>query len=134
MECEIAVVVEFGVGPLLETVAEDDDTAAGRDLQVELNMPMTEDIVVAVGVLLLLIFGKKHQLFLILSFVRTGVGDLFETAFLRPLVAEFVAPSRRQRAETELQERRTEDLTQFHEPLDLFLDVFGVEFFPVGRQ
>ena len=51
MECEIAVVVEFGVGPLLETVAEDDDTAAGRDLQVELNMPMTEDIVVAVVVL-----------------------------------------------------------------------------------
>ena len=81
------MVVEFGVGPLFETVAEDDYAASGRDLQVELDMPMTEDIVVAVGVLLLLIFGKKHQLFLILSFVRAGVGDLFKPAAFRPLVA-----------------------------------------------
>ena len=134
MEGEITVVIEFGVGPLLETIAEDDDTAAGRDLQVELNMPMTEDIVVAVVVLFLLFFGKKHQFRFVLTFVRTRVFEFFEAAAFRPLVAEFVAPSRRQRAETELQERRTEDLTQFHEPLDLFLDVFGVEFFPVGRQ
>ena len=134
MKGQIAVVVEFGVGPLLETVAEDDDTAAGRDLQVEFDMPMTEDIVVAVVVLFLLVFGKKHQFLFVLTFVRTGVFELFEAAAFRPLVAEFVAPSRRQRAETELQERRTEDLTQFHEPLDLFLDVFGVEFLPVGRQ
>ena len=134
MEGEIAVVIEFGVGPLFETIAEDDDTAAGRDLQVEFDMPMTEDIVVAVGVLLLLIFGKKHQLFLILSFVRTGVGDLFEAAFLRPLVAELVSPSRRQRSEAELQEGGTEDLTQFHETLDLFLHVLGVDFLPIRRQ
>ena len=134
MKGEIAVVVEFGVGPLLETVAEDDYAAAGRDLQVEFDMPMTEDIVVAVGVLLLLIFGKKHQLFLILSFVRTGVGDLFETAFLRPLVAELVSPSRRQSSEAELQEGGTEDLTQFHETPDLFLHVLGVDFLPIRRQ
>lgn len=134
MKGEITVVIEFGVGPLLETVAEDDYAAAGRDLQVKLDMPMTEDIVVAVVVLFLLVFGKKHQFLFALAFVRTGVSDLFETTAFRPLVAEFVAPSRRQRAETELQERGTEDLTQFHEPLDLFLDVFGVEFFPVGRQ
>ena len=100
MEGEITVVIEFGVGPLLETIAEDDDTAAGWDLQVELNMPMTEDIVVAVVVLLLLFFGKKHQFLFVLTFVRTRVFELFEAAAFRPLVAKFVAPSRRQRAET----------------------------------
>ena len=134
MKGQIAVVIEFGVRPLFETIAEDDDTAAGRNLQVEFDMPMAEDIVVAVGVLFLLLFGKKHQFLFVLTFVRTGVFELFEAASLRPFVAEFVAPSRRQGAETELQERRAEDLTQFHEPPDLFLDVFGVEFLPVGRQ
>ncbi len=134
MKGQIAVVIEFGVRPLFETIAEDDDTASGRDLQVEFDMPMAEDIVVAVGVLFLLLFGKKHQFLFVLTFVRTGVFELFEAAFLRPFVAEFVAPSRRQGAETELQERRAEDLTQFHEALDLFLDVFRVYFLPIGRQ
>ena len=95
MKGQIAVVIEFGVGPLLETIAEDDDAAAGRDLQVEFDMPMAEDIVVAVGVLFLLLFGKKHQLFLVFSLVGTRLRDLFQTTPFCPFITEFITPTRR---------------------------------------
>ena len=89
------MVVEFGVRPLFEAVAEDDDAAAGRDLEIQLNMPVSEDIVVPVVLLLLLIFGEENELLFVLTLVRTRVGYLFESAFLCPLIAEVVAPFRR---------------------------------------
>ena len=95
MHGQIAVMIEFGVGPLFESVAEDDHAATGFQLQVEFNMAVTEDIIIAVVMLFLLIFGEEHQLLFALAFVRTGVCQLFETAFLRPTVTDLVTPCRR---------------------------------------
>ena len=85
-------------------------------------------------VLLFLFFGKKHQLFLVFALVGARLRDLFQTTPFRPFISEFIPPTRRQTAETELQERRTEDVLQTHEAFDLFLHVFGVQTLPVAWQ
>ena len=115
MQAQIALVVKFGVCPLLEAVPEDDHTAARSNLQVQLNMPVSENIIVAMVADPLLVFGEKDQLFLVFSFVRAWIGYLFETALFRPSVTEFVAPSGWQAAETELQKRVAENPAQTHE-------------------
>ena len=56
----MTLVVEFGVGPLLETISEDNYAAAGSDLEIEFDVPVTEDIIVAMILLLLLILRKEH--------------------------------------------------------------------------
>jgi hypothetical protein len=53
-------VVEACVRELLEAVSQYDDTAGSVDLQIQLNMPVTEDIVIMVVAQLLLLFGKQH--------------------------------------------------------------------------
>ena len=61
MHGQVTFVVQFGIGPLFEAVAEDDDAAAGGYLQVEFDMPVTEDIVIAVVMLFLLVLGKEFE-------------------------------------------------------------------------
>ena len=102
MKGQITVVIEFGVRPLLETIAKDDDAAAGRNLQVEFDMPVAEDIVIAVVADFLLLFGKEDEFFFVFAFVGAGVGYLIEATLFRPCIAEFVSPCRREAAEEEL--------------------------------
>ena len=92
---QVSLVVEFGVRPLFDTVAEDHHAAAGCDLQIQFDMPVTEDIIVAVVVLFLLVLGEENKFFFIFSFVRAGVRDVLQSAPFRPGVAEFVSPRRR---------------------------------------
>ena len=75
-------------------------------------MPVTEDIVVAVVALFLLVLGKKHQFLFLLAFVGAGVRQLFEAAFLRPVIADGIAYLRRQTAEEELQCLVPEEIAQ----------------------
>ena len=86
------MVIQLGVCPLFEAVAEDDDAASTGYLQVEFNMSMAEDIVIAVVVLFLLVLGEENEFFFVFTFVGTGVGDVLQTASFRPTVTEFVAP------------------------------------------
>lgn len=46
--------------PLLEAVAEDNNAAAAGDLQVKVNMAVSEDIEIAVVAQPLLLLGEKH--------------------------------------------------------------------------
>ena len=101
MQGQLSIVVEACVGPLAETIAEDDHAAPGGYLQVEFDMPVSEDIVVPVVLLLLLVFGEQHQLLFVLAFVRAGVGEFFQPASFGPVVAEMVSPTRRQASEQE---------------------------------
>lgn len=134
MKGEIAVVVEFGVSPLFETISKDDDATAGSNLYIQLDMPVTEDIVVAVGVMLLLLFGKKHEFLLVLAFVRAGILKFFEPAAFCPFISDFISPCGWERPVAALQERRAEDLTQFHEPFDFLNILRRVDFFPFGGE
>ena len=134
MKGEVTFVVQFGVGPLFEAIAEDDDAAAGRDLEVEFDMPMSEDIVVAVVAYFLLLFGEEDEFFFVLPFVGAGVGYLVEPALFRPVISEFVTPCRREQAEEELRGGRVEEFLETDEGLDLFLNLSGVECLPVRRQ
>ena len=119
MKGEVTFVVQFGVGPLFEAIAEDDDAAAGRDLEVEFDMPMSEDIVVAVVAYFLLLFGEEDEFFFVLPFVGAGVGYLVEPALFRPGISEFVTPCRREQAEEELRGGRVEEFLEADEGLDL---------------
>ena len=134
MHGQVTFVVQFGIGPLFEAIAEDDDAATGGYLQVEFDMPVAEDIVVAMVADFLLLFGKEDEFFFVLAFVGAGVGYLIEAALFRPGIAEFVSPCRREAAEEELGGRRVKEFLEADEGPDLFLHGSGVECLPIGRQ
>ena len=134
MHGQVTFVVQFGIGPLFEAIAEDDDAAAGGYLQVEFDMPVAEDIVIAVVADFLLLFGKEDEFFFVLAFVRAGVGYLIEAALFRPGIAEFVSPCRREAAEEELGGRRVKEFLEADEGLDSLSHGSGVECLPIGRQ
>ena len=119
MQAQSPVVIQLRIRPLLETVAQQHHPAAARNLQIQFNMPVTEDVIIAVITLILLLFGEQYQLFLVLALVRTRVRNLLQPALLGPVVTEIITPTRRQTAETELQERAVEHFLQKNEPLDL---------------
>ena len=95
MQRQSTMMVEFGVGELLETIAEDDDAAVIGYLQIEFDVPVTENVVIPMVRLLLLLFSKENKFFFVFSFVGTRIRQLFESAFLCPVIAEFVSPTRR---------------------------------------
>lgn len=131
MDGERAVLIEFGVREILEAIAEYDDSGAACDLEIEFYMAMAEDIVIAVVLLLLLVFGKEHQFFLVFALVRTGISDLFEPAVFGPFVSELITPTRRKATEAELEEGILEDALEVHEMADFALHVPRVERFPI---
>ena len=134
MHGQVTFVVQFGIGPLFEAVAEDDDAAAGGYLQVEFDMPVAEDIVIAVVADFLLLFGKEDEFFFVFAFVGAGGGYLIEATLFRPGIAEFVSPCRREAAEEELGGRRVKEFLEADERLDSLSHGSGVERFPIGRQ
>ena len=104
MKGEVTSVVQFGVGPLFEAIAEDDDSAVLSYLQVQFDMPMSEDVVIPMVVLCFLVFGKEDEFFFVFSFVRAGIIEFFESASFRPVISKMVSPCRWKASEAELQE------------------------------
>ena len=119
------MVIHLGIGELLPAVAEDDDSAVAAEHQVEFDVAMPEDVEVVVIAQLLLLFGEKHKLLFVLSFVGTWVCQLFEAAVFCPIVSKCVAPSRWHKAEEELEEGVVEYLAQEDEVLDFLLNTLG---------
>ena len=102
MHCQLALVVQLGISPLFEAIAQDDDSAVLSYLQVQFDMPMSEDVVIPMVMLCFLVFGKEDEFFFVFAFVGAGVGYLIEATLFRPGIAEFVSPCRREAAEKEL--------------------------------
>ena len=102
MHCQLALVVQFGISPLFEAIAQYYYATAARNLQIQLNMTVAEDILVMMHTSLLLLFGEQNQFFLVFSFVRAWVVQFFQSTAFGPIVAELVSPCRWQATETEL--------------------------------
>ena len=69
--------IQFCVCEFLEAVTQNDHAAVFGNLQIQFNVAMAEDIIIAMVVLLFLFFGKKHQLFLVFALVGARLRDLF---------------------------------------------------------
>lgn len=66
--------VEYGIGKLRNPVAQNQHTGA-PDLQIELNVTMTIDEKVNVGMRLLVFFRVNHKVLALLASVRTGAAS-----------------------------------------------------------
>lgn len=117
--------VHAGIGPQPPAVAEDDDTRAACYHQVEVDVPMSEDVVVVMVAELLLFLCEEDQLLGVLALVGARVCQFFHTAAACPFVAETVAEGWRHEAEKRLRDRVMEECPQAYEVAYLFADRRG---------
>ena len=96
-------------------------------------MSVSEDIVIVV-ISLLHFLGEKHEFFLVLTFVATGISHLFEAAVLSPVIAERITNTRRKQAVEEARNRIVEELTQTNERAYFLHYLRRIEFGIVRRH
>ena len=110
----MTVFIHFGISEEFEAVSQNNDAGIFGNLEVQVDVPMTENVIIVVGFTLFLL-RKKDQFFLVFAFVGTRIGKFLEAALFRPTIAEFVTQFRRQAALKELRNRIMEEPAQTDE-------------------
>lgn len=86
--------IEDGIGELADPVAENHQTGMACQFDVELDMAVPEDEVVDVGMVLNIVFGKEHKVFLVITHIVDVVRFLvLDIAVLSPCQSETDAPT-----------------------------------------
>ena len=83
------VAIECGIRKLLHKIAQNGELGGVVELQMQQNMPMSEEVIVDVGSGVFVLFGKKHKRLVVFPFVVAFVVvEVFFAVALRPFIAE----------------------------------------------
>ena len=123
-------VFHLRVGELLEEVSEYDHFGVGGALQMEGDVPVSEDAEVVFAVFVC----PQDEFFAVVALVWTRMTEFLEPASAGPFVAEGVTEGGRKQPEEELRNGMMEEGAQAHETPYALLHISGEQVHVAGRN